>query len=253
MQSSWANAALLAVLVFVGNSPSIFAQEVPWVVFPDLESAAACDVVNAGNLEFVVLGDTGALVVVTDEDYRLDEAANVNEQGVFFFGGLPLGQIAFAVDGGGFRTLWLLDLADKVLELDRDTGEPTFTDLFPDDFLGAPCDAFALWDDDDFDEVSDESDDCPLDFGDYRFGCPCEVFDDDDDDVDNCFDECPGTPLDVDVDARGCPIIIVVQPPPVTVVQPPPITIVCGSLSTLTMALTFGALVALRLSRRRYS
>lgn len=262
MRSSWAHAALLAVFVLGGNVSRIFAQEAPWIVFPDPESEAACDVVNAGNLEFVVLRDTGALFVVTEEDYPLDEAAFVRD-GVFFYLEIPVGAIFFADDGNGFRTAWLLAIDDTVLELDPDTGGPIFTDLFPDDFEGVPCAAFDLWDDDDFDEVPDDFDDCPLDFGDDPSGCPCEELDDDLDGVTNCFDQCPNTPLNTFVTDDGCPCelfdedgcvtVIVVEPPPITVVQPPPITIVCGNFSTLTMALTFGTLITMRLARRRGS
>jgi len=244
-----AHSALLAALVLSGSSSSTLAQNVPWDFFPD----SPCDVVNAGNLEFVVLTQTGELVVVTEEDYSLGVDAFVNLDGVYFFAGIPFGQILSAYDGNGFLTVWLLAPDGTVLELDPDTGGPIFTDLIPDDFLGVPCDAFALWDDDDFDGVLDEFDACPLDFGDYSFGCPCEVFDDDEDAVNNCFDSCPNTPIAEFVDNDGCEIIVVVQPPPVTVIQPPPVTFVCGNFSTLTLAMTFGALVTLRLARRRYS
>ena len=253
MRSTLAHTMVLAVSVLGGSGSILFAQEVPWDVYVDSQSDVTCDAVNAGNLEVVVFSGTGRLVVITGADYTLPETAYVDERGIFIFEGLPLGQIAFADDGNGFRTLWLLDLGNNVMELDPDTGEPIFTNLVPDDFLGVPCDAFELWDDDDFDDVPDEDDDCPVDFGDYRFGCPCEVFDDDADAVNNCFDECPNTHLNSDVDEVGCEIVIVVvDPPPVTVI-PPPITFVCGNFSTLTLAMTFGALVGFRLVRRRYS
>jgi hypothetical protein len=252
MRSTWVHTTLLAILVLGGNVSNNFAQEVPWDIFSDPESDSACDVVNAGNREVVVLSDTGELVVVTGDDYTLPDAAFVNDTGVFFFGDIPFGAISFAVDGDGFRTAWLLALDNTVLELDPVTGAPVFTHDFPDDFVGVPCDAFDLWDDDDFDDVRDEVDDCPLDFGDYASGCPCNVFDEDDDGVNDCDDDCLNTPLGANVDEVGCEIVIVIQPPPVTVIQPPPVTIVCGNFSTLTMALTFGALVTLRLARRRY-
>ncbi len=277
MRSNWARTTFLAVFVLCGAVSSNFAQEVPWDVFPDPASGAVCDVVNAGNLEVVVLSDTGELRVVTGEDYTLGEAAFVSDGGVYFFGDIPLGTVDFADDGDGFRTAWLLAPDGTVLELDPDTGEPVFTNLFPDDFVDVPCDAFELWDDDDFDDVPDDLDDCPLDFGDDPSGCPCEELDDDLDDVNNCFDlcpntplntfvteegcpcdlydedddgvndcfdECPGTPFGVDVDQDGCEIVIVIEPPPVT--------ILCGNFSTLAMALTFGSLVTLRFARRRH-
>jgi len=278
MRSTWVHTAVLAaVLVLGGNVSSNFAQEVPWDVFPDLESDAACSVVNAGNLEVVVLSDTGELVVVTEEDYPLDDAAFVDENGVFFFDGIPVGQISFADDGDGFRTVWLLAPDNTVLELDPLTGEPIFTDLIPDDFVGVPCDPFELWDDDDFDDVPDEldlcpdtppdepvdedgcacfevdsdgdgvddcDDECPLDFGDDDVGCPCDAFDEDDDGINDCFDDCPNTPLGADVDADGCEIVVVL---PLT-----PVSITCGGFSGLTLAMTLGLLVSLRLSRRRW-
>lgn len=256
MRSTWVHTTLLAALVLGGNVSNNFAQEVPWDIFSDPESDSACDVVNAGNLEVVVLSDTGELVVVTGDDYTLGEAAFVDAEGVFFFEGIPVGEVLFAVDGDGFRTLWLLAPDNTVLELDPNTGEPIFTNQFPGDFVGVPCDAFDLWDDDDFDDVLDEFDGCPGTPPNTvvtEEGCPCNEFDEDDDGINDCFDDCPNTPLGADVDEVGCEIVIVIQPPPVTVIHPPPVTVVCGNFSTLTMALTFGTLVTLRLARRRFS
>lgn len=243
---------LAAFVLGVGGSNSL-AQEVPWDVYQDPLTGILCDLVNAGNLEFVVLSDTGELIVVTESDYFLDEAAFVNENGVFFFQGIPIGVIDFAVDGDGFRTLWLFASDDTVLDLDPVTGEPVFTSLVPHGFVDVPCDAFELWDDDDFDNVTDEFDFCPdspfgaaVDFD----GCACFELDSDSDGVDDCDDLCPNTRFGVVVDADGCEIVVVVRPP-VTVVQPP-ISFVCGNFSTLTLFMTFSALAALRLARRRY-
>jgi len=278
MRSTWVHTAVsAAVLVLGGNVSSNFAQEVPWDVFSDPVSGSVCDVVNTANLEVVVLSDTGELVVVTEEDYPLDDAAFVDEDGVFFYDGIPVGQISFADDGDGFRTVWLVAPDDTVLELDPLTGEPIFTNLFPDHFVGVPCDALELWDDDDFDDVPDEldlcpdtppdepvdedgcacfevdsdgdgvddcDDECPLDFGDDDVGCPCDAFDEDDDGINDCFDDCPNTPLGADVDADGCEIVVVL---PLT-----PVSITCGGFSSLSLAMTLGLLVSLRLSRRRW-
>ncbi len=211
----------------------------PWDQFVDPVSGVICDVVNAGNLEFVVFSDTGEVVVVTGEDYAFLEPF-VDENGVYFFDGPPEGTIEFAEDGDGFPTLWLLAADGTVLDLDPDTGEPIYTGLFPFEFVGAPCDAFDLWDDDDFDGVPDDFDfcpetpehepvdedgcacfevdsdgdglddcvdECPFDFGEDEFGCPCGAFDDDLDGVDNCFDLCPGTPLNTFVTEDGCPCV----------------------------------------------
>lgn len=310
MRSTWAHRALLAVLALGGNVSSNFAQVVPWDVFIDPLSDSVCDVVNAGNREVVVLSDTGELVVVTGNDYTLSAAAFVDVEGTFYYDGILIGHIVFADDGDGFRTVWLLDFSDYVLELDPITGEPIFTDLFPDDFVNVPCDAFELWDDDDFDDVPDVfdlcpltpqntavdadgcacfevdsdgdglddcDDECPFDFGNDPFGCPCEEFDDDLDGVNNCFDECTDTPLNTFVTEEGCPCVEFDEDDDgvndcfddcfgtpigvavdgngcrLVVVAPPPVTFACGNFSALTMALTFGTLVTLRLSRRRYS
>ena len=63
-------AAFLYAAVLATAIPA-YAQ-VPWEVFIDPASDAVCDVVNAGNLEAVVLLDTGELAVVTGEDYVLE-------------------------------------------------------------------------------------------------------------------------------------------------------------------------------------
>ncbi|MFH1110803.1 MAG: hypothetical protein V1790_16640 [Planctomycetota bacterium] len=147
MRSTWVHTAVLAaVLAFGGSGSSNLARAVPWDVYSDPVSDSVCGVVNATNLEVVVLSDTGELVVVTEEDYLLDYAAFVDEKGVFFYDGIPVGQISFADDGDGFRTLWLLAPDNTVLELDPLTGEPIFTNLLPFDFLDVPCDACELWD-----------------------------------------------------------------------------------------------------------
>jgi len=284
MRSNWVLRALFAaVVLFSRSGGGSVAQAVPWDVFADPDSASVCDTVNAANAELVVLSDTGELVIISGVDVVLD-ATFVDADGFVFFDGFPVGVIDFAEDGDRFRTLWWTSLSGTVVEVDEFTGEPFATDLFPSDFHGVPCDACAFWDDpadcvidsdldgipdeidfcpdtplgepidldgcacfevdSDGDGVDDCDDECPLDFGDDPFGCPCAVFDEDDDGINDCFDDCPGTPFGDDVDGDGCEIIFVVEPP---------VFIACGNFSALTMALTFGALVTLRLARRRFS
>ncbi len=202
----WIPGLVVASLAWTGVS-STLGQSVPWDVYFDSVSDAACDIVNTGNFEVVVFSDTGELIVVTGEDYALGEAAFVDDDGVFFFAGLPLGQVSFAEDGDGFPRAWLLAPDDTVLELDPDTGEPIFTSLIPSDFVDVPCDAFDLWDDDDFDDVPDEFDFCPdTPIGEFvdEDGCDCAEFDSDEDGVDDCADECPLTPFDEGADDFGC-------------------------------------------------
>jgi hypothetical protein len=263
-------------VVLVGLATVPVSAQVPWDVFADPQSDSVCDVVNAANLEFVVITETGELAVVTEKDFVLPEDAGVDPDGVFFFGGIPIGEVAFAFDGDDFRTLWLLAPDDTVLELDPVTGEPIFTDLFPEDFVSVPCDAFELWDDDDFDGVEDAFDDCPetplgepvddggcacfevdsdedglddcddecpFDPSDDITGCPCEVFDEDDDGINDCFDDCPGTPPGENVDEDGCEGVVIVNPPPVVVA--------CGSFSTLALMSTLCGLLGMRFASRR--
>lgn len=100
--------------------------------------------------------------------------------------------------------------------------------------------------DSDADGVDDCTDDCPLTPPDEPAdagGCSCSQLDDDADGVDNCIDDCPGTSLHADVDVHGCEIVVV---------APTPVSITCGGFSGLTLAMTLGLLVSLRLSRRRW-
>ena len=98
--------------------------------------------------------------------------------------------------------------------------------------------------DSDGDGIDDCDDECPFDFGDDDFGCPCDAFDEDDDGINDCLDDCPNTPPGADVDADGCEIVVVL---PLT-----PVSITCGGFSGLSLAMTLGLLVSLRLSRRRW-
>lgn len=286
MRTTLTAATFLAVFALNGNMSSTFAQGLPWVIFLDPLSDSACDLVNAENAELVVLADTGEFVIVTGFDELLVDTF-VDADGFVFFNGFPVGTVEFAVDGDGFRTLWWLDSEGFVVRVNPDTGAPQITNQFPEDFIDVPCDACEFWDDPDdcfFDEdgdgVPDEFDFCPdtpfgesVDFdGCACFevdsdsdgvddcddfcpdtplntfvtvdGCPCGEFDEDDDGINDCFDDCPGTPFGSDVDDDGCEIVVIVNPPPVF--------IACGNFSALAMALTFGALLTIRLARRRF-
>ena len=149
----------------------------------------------------------------------------------------PLGE---AVDDGGCACFEVDSDADGI---DDCTDDCPFTP--PDELVdagGCSCSEF----DDDADGVENCFDDCPdtpLNSTVDDAGCPC-VDDSDVDGVEDCFDDCPGTPLNADVDAHGCEIVVVMPPPPVF--------ISCGGFSGLTVMLTFGALVTLRLARRKW-
>ena len=179
------------------------ARAVPWVLFADADSGSICDVVNAANLELVVLEATGELVIVTGIDTVLLDTF-VDDEGSVFFGPFPAGFIEFAEDGDGFRTLWWFISVDDVANVNEFTGEPTATGAFASDFTDVPCDACDFSDDPvacadtDLDGVDDLFDDClltPLDEPVDASGCSCSQVDKDLDGVDECVDLCPATPL----------------------------------------------------------
>jgi hypothetical protein len=121
-------------------------QTVPWDVFADPFSNSVCDVVNAANVELVVIAATGELAIVSGAD-RIFEDTFVDGAGDVFFDGVYAGSITFETDGDGFRTLWWTSLTGRVIEVDGFRGEPSESDLFPDDFVDVPCDACDFWDD----------------------------------------------------------------------------------------------------------
>lgn len=231
-----------------------FAHAVPWVQYADIASDSFCDVVNAANLELVVLEETGELVGVSGTDVVFLDTF-VDEAGSVFYQDRPAGVIVFAEDGDGFRTLWWITLFDDVANVNEFTGEPTPTGLFPDDFVDVPCDACPFWDrpaecvDSDSDGVEDVFDLCgftPFDEAADDDGCSCSQLDDDLDGVDNCIDFCPGTPLDLIADADGCAI----QGPPAGEI----VISICGSVNTMVLAVMLCGLVGLRLRLcQRYS
>ncbi|MGD2110570.1 MAG: hypothetical protein PVI86_14415 [Phycisphaerae bacterium] len=202
-----------AVLCALTLQVAASAQTLPWLQFEDPVSGSICDVVNAANLELVVLDPTGELAGVTGTDVIFLDTF-VDNTGNVFFQGIPAGFIDFAADGDGFATLWLFTPFGDLADIDEFTGQLAATNLFPTDFIDVPCDACPFWDepdecqDSDVDGVVDAFDICPLtpldELPDVD-GCSCSQLDDDLDGVDNCFDLCPDTPLIVLVDVDGCP------------------------------------------------
>jgi hypothetical protein len=270
------------ILFTLSASPAA-AQDVPWDVFSDAPlSSSVCDLVNAGNMELVVLSDTGELMIVSGSGVILEDTF-VDASWSVFFEGEFVGIIGFAEDGDGFRTLWWTTLTGEVVDLDEFTFEPLLSGLFPSDFVDVPCDACDFWGnpmfcavpgvDSDLDGVEDAFDLCPntpfLEIAD-DFGCSCSQLDSDLDDVDDCFDLCPNTPFGNIVDSLGCtvpcseldsdldgvddcidmcpntPLGAYVNSLGCVRSSPPPVVGVCGSFSSLTLAMMFCGLVALR-------
>ena len=188
------------------------AQALPWVQYVDPVNGSVCDVVNAANMELVVLDEFGTLAGITGTDVEFLDTF-VDGDGSVFFQGVPAGYVDFAVDGDGFSTLWLFTPFGDVGNVDLFTGAILPTGLLPVDFFDVPCDACPFWDepdeclDSDFDGIEDAFDLCPFTlFGEIvnDFGCSCSDLDDDLDGVDNCIDLCPNTPFDLIAEADGC-------------------------------------------------
>lgn len=136
-------------VIWAGTLPA-FAGDVadqPWIVFEDFGvSNSRCGVVNAGNIELVVLRDTLQLVIVTGRDTILTDTF-VDDDNTVIFEGTPFGFLTFAEDRDGFRTLWWTTLTGSVVEIDEFSAKPRVTDAFPDEFENVPCDACEFWDD----------------------------------------------------------------------------------------------------------
>lgn len=146
MRRKWHGLGALAAALGMMSLPALGQVTAPWETFVDDVSTSACDVVNASNVELVVLHETGELAVVTGIDATLS-GTEVDGAGNVFFDGTPAGFITFAEDGDGLRSLWWVSLTGRVIELDGLSGNPIESDSFPDDFRGAGCDACDFWDD----------------------------------------------------------------------------------------------------------
>ncbi len=188
------------------------------------------------------------------------QPTSVDATGFVFFAGFPVGQIGFANDGDGGRTLWWLSVSGQVISVDA-SGLPLSTTRLPTDFTNVPCRACAFWDDAavcdaDLDGVDDVDDQCPATPFDAPVdadGCWCGQLDEDLDGVNNCDDQCPSTPASQAITVDGCPL----DPPDDEPDDPPPppgpnITInFCGTDSATTTALNLLGLTVLGGVRRR--
>jgi len=142
-KTRWIVATVAVMLVC---APPTFGLNVPWDTFEDAESTSVCDLVNADNVELVVMHDTGELVIVTGSDVAL-AGSLVDLQGDVFIDGQPVGFITFAEDGDDFRTLWWVSLTGRAVHVDGLTGAVSESDRSPIDFTDVPCSACEFWDD----------------------------------------------------------------------------------------------------------
>ncbi len=146
MTSSFRSLALAANLGMAGVAASVQAQVAPWVTFQDSASSSICDVIHAENAELVLSSETNQLILVSGSDRVLSDTL-VDDEGNVLFEDTPVGVIDFALDGDGERSVWWMGLTGEVVQVDAFTGEPTPTDLRPNDFRGVACDACDFWDD----------------------------------------------------------------------------------------------------------
>ena len=146
MRSNWTDPAWVWAIGMTGLVASSAAgQTKPWLLYADTDSTSLCDVVNASNVELVVL-TTGQLAIITGEDVTLQDTF-VDADGFVFFEGELAGSIGFAEDGDGFATLWWTALTGRVVEVNAFTGVPSESNKLPSDFQDVPCDACVFWDD----------------------------------------------------------------------------------------------------------
>jgi len=147
----------LAILLQVGcaavvGSTTASAQTLPWQVFVDGATSTECAVINAENVELVVLDATGQLVITSALGTDLTDTvlidSLVDADGNVFIGGAPAGAIRFAEDVNDAVGLWWVSmLTEHVVRFDTVTNTPLETDGFPSDAVGDVCDPCTVWDD----------------------------------------------------------------------------------------------------------
>ncbi len=159
--------AMLVTAVVLGFAPIASGQLLPWDQFIDTVVGSDgfvsdCDVINADNVELVLLSSTSQLVIVGGRDVTLEDTFVTADNDVIYLG-QPAGFLSYETDGDGFRTVWWITLTGRVIAVDGFTGEPSETDSFPRDFVNVRCDACALWDDPTVCIVPPDPDDDPDD------------------------------------------------------------------------------------------
>lgn len=142
-------AAMLAVTL--GISTHTTAQIPPWEIRTDPQTLTDCAVINAENVELIVLEDTGELVIVSEDGLDVVDTVILDTQvdaiGNVFFLDAQVGQIAFAEDATGRTTMWWLDtLSDRVYQYDTVLELPILGNLAPFDVVGLDCDPCPVWD-----------------------------------------------------------------------------------------------------------
>ncbi len=142
---------LAMVAASMGTSTDVRAQGVPWQLRLDPLTTIECGVINAENLELIVLESTGELVIVSEDGIDVEDVvvfeSLVDDIGNIFLSGVQIGQVRFAEDANGTTTLWWLDLlSDRIYQYDRAADQATLGLLDPSGIVGLGCDPCTVWD-----------------------------------------------------------------------------------------------------------
>ena len=142
----WAKRIILAVALLVSAGPAAApGASVPWELFDDALTNSRCDLVNAENVQLVVLREDGALTIVTGVDVLI-QGSVVDAENNVLINGEPRGFIAFAEDAEGRRKLWWVLQTGRVAHIDGLTGEVMESDKLPSDLGDVSCSACPFWD-----------------------------------------------------------------------------------------------------------
>ncbi len=135
-------AVLFVVVAVFGLNRTSFGQ---WFIFQE-SAGIGCEVINAANVELVLLDGSNNLTIVSGPDVTLPDL-EIDAEWNVYFAGQQSGFLTFADDGDNLRSLWWISLTGRVVDVNPLNGSPSETDLFPEDFRNAGCDACEYWDD----------------------------------------------------------------------------------------------------------
>ena len=149
MRNNQLIAAAMMLSAWIGMVGVAAAQDTPFLLLEDSLTEDTCDLVNAQNVEMVILENTGELVVVSSGTDWVVNGVVVESNFDVYYDNQYAGYIDFFTDGDGERTLWWVWLEDRAVHVDESTGAPTTSGDLPGDFFNVPCDACATgdWDD----------------------------------------------------------------------------------------------------------
>ena len=134
----------LAALFLAGTRPAAAQLDESWVVFVNDDIDFRCDLINGFDSEFVVLENTGEMVLITGRDAILNRIF-VDSNDLVYFNDAPAGQIELLVDADGLDAVFWTSLTGTVIGVDTFSGEPFDSGYLPTE-LSSGCDACLLID-----------------------------------------------------------------------------------------------------------